>query len=146
GRRRPGGTPLDLLSDLLTDHTFLFPSLRLAEAAARAGARAWVYQFDCAPPSSRFKACHCMELPFVFGNAPAWKGAPMLHALEPAVFAEVPAAVRSAGAGFAPDGDPAVRAPWPPYEATSRQTMVFGPVIGPVGDPAGAAWRAGWAA
>ncbi|MBO0794472.1 MAG: carboxylesterase family protein, partial [Ktedonobacteraceae bacterium] len=44
--RRPGGTLLEVVSDFMTDSTILFPSLRFAEAASRAGARTWVYQFN----------------------------------------------------------------------------------------------------
>ena len=62
---------MDLLSDLITDHVFLFPSLRLAEQVSMAGTRTWVYEFDWSPPHSAFGACHCIELPFAFGNPEA---------------------------------------------------------------------------
>ena len=143
-RRRPGSRTVDLLSDLVTDHTFLFPSLRLAEAASKAGAGTWVYQFDWAPPNSPFKACHCLELPFVFGNPQAWSEAPMLQGTDPAALADLSAEIRFAWAGFAQTGDPAVSTPWPQYQANGRQTMRFASMIGPVGDPAGVTWRSGF--
>ncbi|AUX38926.1 carboxylesterase [Sorangium cellulosum] len=140
-QRRPGGRAVDLLSDLVTDYTFLFPSLRFAEAAAEAGARVWVYQFDWAPPGTPFKACHCLELPFVFGNPHAWRGAPMVQGAAAAELADLSAVIRGAWTGFARTGEPTACAPWPEYRAWDRQTMRFASVIGPVGDPAGAAWR-----
>jgi para-nitrobenzyl esterase len=34
--------------------------------------------FEWAPPGSPFGACHCIDLPFVFGTLDAWREAPML--------------------------------------------------------------------
>ena len=143
-RRRPGASPMDLLGDLLTDHIFLFPALALADAVVQAGAQVWMYQFDWAPPASRFKACHCLELPFVFGNLPAWADAPMLAGGDPVKMAALSAALRATWVEFADSGDP--HAPgllWPPYRPDGRQTMIFGNVIGVAGDPSGAEWRGG---
>jgi para-nitrobenzyl esterase len=142
-RRRPGSRTVDALSDLITDYTFLFPSLRLAEAVSQAGARTWIYQFDWAPPDTPFKACHCLELPFVFGNPQSWSEAPMLQGTDPAALTDLSVEIRSAWSGFVHTGDPAVRTPWPQYQANSRQTMLFASTIGPVGDPAGVTWRSG---
>ncbi len=141
-QRRPGGTLRDLLADLVTDSVFLLPSLDLAEAVAERGRRVWAYQFDWAPAGSRFKACHCIELPFVFGTLGAWPGAQMLAGGDPAQMAALSAAVRRAWIAFIRDGDPAHETmPWPAYDRAGRQVMRFADVIGPVGDPAGAAWR-----
>lgn len=143
-RRRPGASQMDLLGDLLTDHIFLFPSLALADAMVAAGRNVWMYQFDWAPAGNRFKACHCIELPFVFGNFAVWADAPMLAGGNPAQMAALSSAVRAAWVEFADSGDP--HAPgllWPPYRTESRQTMVFGDVIGVAGDPSGAEWRGG---
>lgn len=53
------------------------PAQRFARLAARKGCHVWKYRFDWKAPKSRFGACHCLELPFVFGNLGAWN-APML--------------------------------------------------------------------
>jgi para-nitrobenzyl esterase len=140
-RRHPGASVSELVSALVTDHTFLFPAIRLAEAATHAGARAWLYQFDWAPPVTPLKACHCIELPFVFGNLPAWSGAPMMAGADPEAFAALSAAVRGAWSEFTHGRDPAPGMPWPSYEPARRQTFCFGAVSGPFGDPAGVAWR-----
>lgn len=139
--RRPGGTVVELVSDLVTDFIFRFPSLQFAEAASRAGAHTWVYQFNWAPSQSSLRACHCLELPCVFGNREAWHSAPMLHAMDPAVFADLSGAMRSAWTSFVHTGDPSTGIPWPQYQAHGRQTMQWDELLGPVGDPAGVSWR-----
>lgn len=53
------------------------PGQAFARAAAAGGCRVWKYRFDWSAPESAFGACHCLELPFVFGNLAAWD-APML--------------------------------------------------------------------
>ena len=140
--RRPGGVAMDLLGDLVTDHMFQFPSLALAGAVARAGGRAFAYRFDWSVPGNRFGACHCIELPFVFGTFPAWPGAGMLHGGDAGEMQALSASLRAAWTSFARDGVPAITAlRWPDYEPERRMTMVFDRVISCAGDPAGMAWR-----
>jgi para-nitrobenzyl esterase len=142
-QRRPGGSLADLLGDLLGDHTFIWPSLRLAEAMAAEGAAVHAYQFDWAPPASRFRACHCIDLPFVFGDFAAWQDAPMLAGGDPGEMATLSAFIRRAWIGFIHTGTPSPGAlSWPRYEAARRLTMQLGPICGVAGDPAGLSWRA----
>jgi para-nitrobenzyl esterase len=142
--RRPGGSVMDLLGDLVTDHMFVFPSLALADAATARGRDVWCYQFDWAVPGNRFKACHCIELPFVFANPSAYADAGMLDGADPALVAALGSTVRAMLTAFATAGDPSVDGlPWEPYRPGSRQTLCFGAVTGMVGDPAGVAWRSG---
>ena len=54
------------------------PGRAFALAAAEGGCPVWKYQFDWKAPESRFAACHCLELVFLFGNLDAWD-APMLQ-------------------------------------------------------------------
>ncbi|WP_127592864.1 carboxylesterase/lipase family protein [Paenibacillus lautus] len=132
--RRPGSTNINLLSDLITDYTFRFPALRLAEAADLAGSHTWVYQFDWSPPESPFKACHGLELPFVFGNLEACSNIPALQGTEPKVAVDLSTAIRGAWIEFIRTGNPGFPIPWPPYEPNQRQTMRYASVIGAVGD------------
>jgi para-nitrobenzyl esterase len=132
--RRPGGTMIELVSDLITDYTFLLPSLRLAEAVHKAGSRTWVYQFDWAPLDSSYKACHGLELPFIFGNFEAYKDVPILQGANPEAVASLTAAIRRAWMGFIRAGNPGVSIPWPSYEPDQRQTMRYASIIGAVGD------------
>jgi len=61
----------------------LFGTLSHAWAghARAAGRGAWGFRFDLAP-TVRFGACHCIELPFVFGTWEAFAQAPMLGGLD----------------------------------------------------------------
>ena len=138
--RRPGASVMDLLSDLGTNDTFGWPSMRLAQALSERGGHVHAYQFDWAPPHSRFKACHCIELPFVFGTFDAWPDAEMLHGGNPAMMAALSATVRAIWGSFIRDGSQALA--WPGYEATRRMTMVLGEICAPVGDPMGLAAHA----
>ncbi|GAA3607833.1 carboxylesterase family protein [Nonomuraea rosea] len=91
----------------LTTRLFRDGSLRLAGQARSAH----VYQFDWSPPGSPFGACHCIELPFVFGNLHAWHAAPMLAGAEPAQLDRLVADVQRAWAAFVHDGSPG----WPAF-------------------------------
>jgi para-nitrobenzyl esterase len=137
--RRPGGNAMDLLADIATDETFLLPAMRLAASLAERGGRVFAYLFDWAPPGSRFRSCHCIDLPFVFGNFPAWHDAPMLEGGDAAQMAALSMAMRRAWIAFVRDGVPTHDAlpDWPRHDAVRRPVMRFGARIGVVGDPAG---------
>lgn len=143
-RRRAGGSDLELLGDLMTDHLFLFPSLALADALGDAGGTAWVYQFDWAPRGSALHACHGIDLPGLFGNLAVWQHSPMLADADANELDGVSDALRAAWSEFAHTNDPdAPGLPWPPYRRDTRMTMRFDRALGPVGDLAGAGWRGG---
>ena len=134
--RRPGGGLRDLLGDLVTDCSFLFPSLALADAVTALGRRVWAYQFNWSAPGNRFGACHCIDLPFVFGTP--WPDAAMLEGGDAAEIAALSKTIRGAVAAFARVGDPSSDGlPWPPYRPPDRKTMCYGPVTGVIGDLAG---------
>jgi len=133
-RRRPGSAPIALVSDLITDYVFLLPALRLAEAVHKAGSRTWVYQFDWAPLGSPFKACHGIELPFIFGNFESYKDVPVLQGANPEVAADLTAVMRKAWIGFIQTGNPGSPIPWPAYEPVQRKTMRYASIVGTVGD------------
>ena len=71
-----------LADDDLAERLIRGPSHRLAEVLAQQGNSPLLYRFDWHPPGSPFGACHCIELPFVFGNLDAWRDAPMLAGAE----------------------------------------------------------------
>jgi para-nitrobenzyl esterase len=95
----------------VTESLFRAPSERLAQRLAGSGTPVWMYRFDWSPPGSPFGACHCIELPFVFGNAAAWRDAPMLAGADPGTVAALVDVVQPAWIAFVRDGDPG----WPPY-------------------------------
>jgi para-nitrobenzyl esterase len=136
--RRPGGTLMDWLADIVSDHTFLWPTMRLASALAEAGVAVQAFQFNWAPQGSRFRACHCIELPFVFGNFAQWPGAGMLQGGDAAEMDGLSDAMRAAWSAFIRTGDAATPAlPWPRYDTARRATMVLDRCCEVVGDPAG---------
>lgn len=76
------GLGLDAASQAMGDEIFGRPSRQWATDAAAHGREAWLARIDVSP-SARFGACHCIELPFVFGTLDAFAEAPMLAGLAP---------------------------------------------------------------
>jgi para-nitrobenzyl esterase len=113
GSFRPGGDR----DAAMTESMFRAPAIRLAEMLGRYDNPAWMYRFDWSPPGSPFGACHCIELPFVLGNLPAWRDAPMLAGADHGTLATLVDIVQPAWIAFARDGHPGHdRLPdWPPY-------------------------------
>lgn len=129
--RRPGGSAMDLLADAATDETFVLPAMRLAASIARRGGDVHAYLFDWAPPGSRFHACHCIDLPFVFGTFDAWSTAPMLAGGDAAQMAALSTAIRRMWTEFVRGVD--LSPFWPRHDIDRRQTMRFGTRVGAVG-------------
>jgi para-nitrobenzyl esterase len=120
--RKPGSRPVDWLADFLCDHVFALPSQRFGAALAARGGKVWSYRFDWAPPGTPFKACHCLDLPFVFGNwDTAWRGAPMLAGGDPAEMAALSRTMQRAWIDFIREGDPG----WPARGADEETYMRF---------------------
>ncbi len=133
-RRRPGGDARDLLGDLVTDHRFRLPLLGLAERIARAGRSVFLYRFDWAAPNSPWQACHCIELPFVFGTLAAWD-APMLAGIDAGQFRDLSDTMIASWTGFARTGKVALpHLPWTAFNETNRETMCFDRIVGMFGD------------
>ena len=133
--QRPGGSLADLVSDLKTARDFALPSYELASAVRTAGARVWVYRFDWRAPCSPFKACHCLELPFVFGTWAAWAGAPMLEGGDAREMEALGHLMRHCLIRFAQGGSPASdRLQWPEFDDRQRVMMRFAERVGPFAD------------
>ncbi len=125
------GSPADRLVTALTASNFGVRSILLAERkAVRGKAPVWSYDFDWATPAfgGRLKACHSVEVPFVFdtlqviGEAHRKPGAQALADR-----------VSRTWAAFARTG----KMDWSPYTAARRTTMVFDDQCGTVDDPDG---------
>lgn len=116
----------DILEAVETTLRFGVQASRLAQAHAAHQPNTYHYLFDWESPVKRLGACHALELSFVFGTL------------------QVPGNDRFAGQGpdaqrlslqmmdawvaFAKTGDPSCESAgqWPKYEATRRQSMIFG--------------------
>jgi para-nitrobenzyl esterase len=83
-----------------TDAVFGSPSRALADTWRAAGGAAATFVFDIKPPGAPFGACHCIELPHVFGTD--WSDAPMLAGAHSGPIAN--AAIRDTWTNFAHHG------------------------------------------
>ena len=84
---------------LASEAVFGAPSRQWAADAAAQGRQAWLARFDVAP-TPRFRACHCIELPFVFDTLAAFAAAPMLRGLPPTQAATLARATQRAWIAF----------------------------------------------
>ena len=112
------GSPAEQANITTALAVFEAPSRRWAAEARLAGQPAYVYAFDWAPAGSVFGACHCIELPFVFGSQAAFAGAPMLGDVPAQTLEALSGRVRAAWLAFVRQGDPNDAgprglAPWP---------------------------------
>lgn len=115
----PGAAPGDILSRIADEHFFDRGLLRLVDWAARG----YVYRFDW-HSDSLFAACHCIELPFVFGTLHAWREAPMLSGGRQVPMSLVDA-VQDAWAAFVHTGSPRCDAlpTWSAHEPGTSRVM-----------------------
>ncbi len=95
----------------LSAEIYTEPAQQWARDATAQGRKAWLYRFAFAP-SERFGACHCLELPFVFGTAQAFSGAPMLRGATQPDIQRLTSALQHAWIQFIRNGDPGWKA-WP---------------------------------
>ncbi len=124
-RTRPGAKPHELLTAIISDVVRL-DSILIAERKMAGGA-APVYMYLLTWESPAFngmlKACHALEIPFVFNNVDPLVeiigGAPERFALA--------RAMSGAWAAFARCGDPSHEGipHWPAYTKEKRATMIF---------------------
>ncbi|GAA0528211.1 MAG: carboxylesterase/lipase family protein [Pigmentiphaga sp.] len=107
----PGyGTDAD--SRAVGEAAFGAGSRQWADDARRAGRQAWSYRVDFGP-TERFGACHCIELPLLFGTLEAFGPAPMLAGADPGHVRDLSARMRAAWLRFIRGGSPG----WDPAPA-----------------------------
>ena len=123
-KNRPEATPWDLYIGINSESMRLW-SIQLAETKAAAdGAPVWMYLFtwESKYMGGIFKACHALEIPFVFNNpdiAPFTGEGQDRYALA--------ADMSQVWINFARTGDPNVDGlpNWPAYDKENRATMIF---------------------
>ncbi|MCA0304405.1 MAG: carboxylesterase/lipase family protein [Proteobacteria bacterium] len=133
-QRAPRATPAERLVAMLSASNFQVRSALLTERKAAHKAPVWMYRFDWTTPAfgGRLKACHSVEVPFVFdtlaviGEAHRKDGAQALADR-----------VSHAWTAFARTGRPdnAGLPSWPAFTAERRETMVLDDSCRVVADP-----------
>jgi para-nitrobenzyl esterase len=132
---RPGQSPGDVLSALLSDAYFRLPAL--AVATAHPGPT-YVYEFAWPSPAGDLRAAHAVEIAFVFDNLHTERLADLIGPTPPQSLAD---AMHAAWIRFAQTGDPG----WPPFDG-GKAVMVFTGTGGEVGPIPRADEIAGWTA
>lgn len=110
---RPRATPRELASALMTHELFRSPTSRLLAAHARGPGRSYGYElaWRSSAVGGRLGACHCLELPAVFGTCGA-EGLTGDSGLLGDGYPEgLAAEIHAAWVRFVHDGDPG----WAPY-------------------------------
>ncbi|SIQ41412.1 para-nitrobenzyl esterase [Rhizobium sp. RU35A] len=123
--RRAPSRPGAILADLRADESFSAPSAAFADAQARHGARSYMYQFDWQAPLADLGACHCLDLPFLFGNVETWTGAQAASVIgaDPAELEDLSRIFQGALMRFVRTGSPEAEdhPAWPPYGANGTR-------------------------
>lgn len=113
---------------LVTTHEWWIPTLRMVEAQDHIGGDVWMYRFDWAPTNGKLpvRACHMMELPFVFGTYDSSVEGKYLSgdsADRPALSEAIGDAWAAFISGRAPGEGLGID--WPRYSAEHRAVMVL---------------------
>ena len=121
------GSPFDRWNAVMTDHSFIMPAGRLAEAQS-AYAPSYVYRFDWRSKllGGLLGSCHALELGFVFGTYREKLAAAFFGSGEKAD--NLSAAMMESWIAFARSGDPssARSGDWPVYDTATRAVMIYG--------------------
>jgi para-nitrobenzyl esterase len=93
---------------------------------ALAGGAVFAYQFDWSSPDPRIGACHCIELPFVFGSGDAWAGSRLIGGGNPDEMARLADVMMDTWIAFVATGSPnnATVSPWKAYNASAGRTVM----------------------
>ncbi|AJQ93066.1 carboxylesterase/lipase family protein [Gynuella sunshinyii] len=120
---RVPSTPGQLLADLRGDATFNQPVMEFARAQAKHGAKSYLYQFDWQSPVHELGACHCIDLPFLFGQWDIWQAAPMVNGANKQELRDLSFLFQGALTEFARSGNPNNQGLplWPEYGADKMQ-------------------------
>jgi para-nitrobenzyl esterase len=124
--RQPGATPMELLSLGLNEANFAGQTCNFATELSGKGIDTWLYRIDLAPPGSTYRACHCIELPFVFNTFDRWMP-PMINGLDSAEARALSRVIQKTWGSFAANGDPNHEdlIDWPAYNSDRRSMIIL---------------------
>jgi para-nitrobenzyl esterase len=100
----PGATDHGKLVAAMSLHQFLLAATELAGRADQAGIPATLLRFSVRSRLEGAGSPHCFDLPFLFGNRPDWRDAPMLDGFAGDAFDAVSDRLRPLLLGFVADG------------------------------------------
>jgi para-nitrobenzyl esterase len=104
----PGRAVARLLGAVVTRRVFGRPAMELARAWKSNGGAAATFRVDWSPPGAPLRACHCIELPLLFGSPECWADAPMLGPEPNPIDSELAHKTRGYWAAFAHNGTAAL--------------------------------------
>lgn len=116
---RPQGTGLS--GATVSDANFRLPAMSFARTVAGSGGRVFVYQFDWASPQPQLGACHCLELPFVFGTLPAFENTPLLQGADVSITSKLSREMVRRWVQFIKAGEPG----FPAWQGVSQPIYHF---------------------
>lgn len=118
-RSSPEMTPGRVLGTAIGDSDFVSSAKQVAMSRARQARPAHVYEFGW--DDGQFGACHCVDLPFLFGNQTAWVDAPMLTSMSRDEFDRLSSAFMSCVGQFVRTANPG----WRPFSGEHGEVEVF---------------------
>jgi para-nitrobenzyl esterase len=92
-------------ANAMQDHVFDAPTWRFADTLVTLGADVHRYQFQPLDAANPLGACHCIELPLLFGRDSDWQDAAMLSPLSPKEIDAIGANVRATWGSFIHSGE-----------------------------------------
>jgi para-nitrobenzyl esterase len=104
--KRVPSSPAKILGDWNSDQVFIKPGLEVAKAQVSHGRAGYSYRLDWQSPKAGLDACHCLDLPFLFGNSDVWRHAPMIEGADLREVDDLSRLFRGAVAAFAATGNP----------------------------------------
>ncbi|GFG51936.1 para-nitrobenzyl esterase [Mycolicibacterium agri] len=108
-RLGPAGNAITVASGrATTQRVFGRPTIELVKAWTAAGGHGATYRVNWSPQGAPLGACHCIELPLLFGTPDSWSDAPMLGPEPRCVDTELAQRVRAQWSAFAHDGTAAL--------------------------------------
>jgi para-nitrobenzyl esterase len=96
----------------MTNGTFAAPTRAYGEVLRRRGDRVALYEINWRPNGSPYGACHCIELPLLFGQKGDWEDAAMLGDTPMEEMKHLGREARAVWADFAKTGATPLRTAW----------------------------------
>jgi para-nitrobenzyl esterase len=111
------GHPIEnAVIEMVTRLIFARPTLRFGKLLARAGAQVFAYRIDGPATTSPYRAAHCSDLPWLFGDEAGWTAAPVIAGQTWEEVTDHGRPMRSAWLSFAANGAPGLtNRGWTPY-------------------------------